>query len=156
MDFKNHRRFSLRCLSEDVIPVSIKLKSSSKTPKGQYIIRRAERALLTERIRSINNTINMLNHQRDICKTDPEKRIREESMEECEIFINISKEARHFRTMERQKKKMDRLCHKNSFGKGGHSNMHCNHTTTINIASNFPVHTNTTNKSTFPQTWKKP
>ena len=55
VDFKNNRRFSLRCLSEDVIPVSIKLRSNIRTPKGQYIIRRAEKALLNERIRSINN-----------------------------------------------------------------------------------------------------
>ena len=90
-DFKNHKRFSLRCLSEDVIPVSIKLKSNIRTPKGQYIIRRAEKALLNEKIRSINNTINMLNHQRDTCKTDLEKRIREESMEECQYSLTSGK-----------------------------------------------------------------
>ena len=105
VDFKNHRRFSLRCLSEDVIPVSINLKSNIRTPKAQYIIRRAEKALLNERIRSINNTINMLNHQQDTCKTDLEKIIREEDLKECQVFINIRKEARHFRTMERQKQK---------------------------------------------------
>ena len=108
----------------------LQLKSNIRTPKGQYIIRRAEKALLNERIRSINNTINMLNHQRDTCKTDLEKRIREETMEECKEFINIRKEARHFMTMERQKQKIDRLCHKNSIGKGGQSNMHGNLTTT--------------------------
>ena len=41
VDFKYHRRFSLRCLSEDLIPVSIRLRSNIRTPKGQYIIRRA-------------------------------------------------------------------------------------------------------------------
>ena len=49
-DFKNHRWFSLRYLSNDVILVSIRLKSNIKTPKGQEIIRRAEKALLNERI----------------------------------------------------------------------------------------------------------
>ena len=49
-DFKNHRQFSLQCLSNDVIPVSIRLKSNIKAPKGQEIIRRAEKALLNERI----------------------------------------------------------------------------------------------------------
>ena len=67
VDFQNHRRFSLRFLSKDVIPVSIRLKSNIRTPKGYYIIKKAERALLNERIRSIN-TINMLSHQRDTCK----------------------------------------------------------------------------------------
>ena len=34
-DFSNHRRFSLRCLSEGLIPVSVRLKSNIKTPKGE-------------------------------------------------------------------------------------------------------------------------
>ena len=40
-DFKNHRRFSLRCLSKGIIPVSVK-------PKGNYIVKKAERTLLNE------------------------------------------------------------------------------------------------------------
>ena len=32
-DFQNHRHFTLRCLGEEVVPVSIKLKSQVKTPK---------------------------------------------------------------------------------------------------------------------------
>ena len=46
VDFKNHRWFSLRCLSNDVIPISIRLKSNIKTPKGKEIIRKTEKALL--------------------------------------------------------------------------------------------------------------
>ena len=45
-DFKNHRRFLLRCISKGIIPVSVKLKSNVKTPKGNYIVKKAERALL--------------------------------------------------------------------------------------------------------------
>ena len=47
-DFENHCRFTLRCLSKDVIPVSVRLKSTIKTPKGRYIVRKAERVLLNE------------------------------------------------------------------------------------------------------------
>ena len=67
VDFKFHRRFSLRCLSKDIIPVSIKLRSIIKTLKGLNIIRKAEKALLNERIKTINNTLDMLKLQRDIC-----------------------------------------------------------------------------------------
>ena len=56
-DFEKHRRFSLRCLSKDLIPVSVRLESNIKTPKGRHIVRQAERALLNERVRSINNSI---------------------------------------------------------------------------------------------------
>ena len=45
VDFSNHRRFSLRCLSKDLIPVSVRLKSNVKTAKGRQIIKKAERAL---------------------------------------------------------------------------------------------------------------
>ena len=55
-DFQNHQRFTLRCLSKDLIPVSIKLKTTVKTPKGIYIVRKAERMLMNERIRLINTT----------------------------------------------------------------------------------------------------
>ena len=68
VDFSNHRRFTLRCLKEDIIPVSIRLKSTIRTPKGHHIIRKAERALLNERIRLVNNTITMLKIQVDTCK----------------------------------------------------------------------------------------
>ena len=59
-NFQNHRRFSLRCLNQDVVPVSSRLKSHVKRPRGLYIIKRAERSLLNERIRSTNNMINIL------------------------------------------------------------------------------------------------
>ena len=127
-DFKNHRRFSLRCLSEDVIPVSIKLRSNIRTPNGQYIIRRAEKALLNERIWSINNTIYMFNHQLDTCKTDLEKIIKEEDLKECQECINPRREARHSKTMDSQNKSLTWLCHRNSSEKGGHSNIHGDHT----------------------------
>ena len=62
-DFENHRRFTLRCLSKDVIPVSVRLKTTIKTTKGRYIIKKAERALLNERVRNINNSLTMFKAQ---------------------------------------------------------------------------------------------
>ena len=47
-------------LNKDITPFRIKLKSNVKTPKGIYIVRKAEKMLLNERIRSINNMITML------------------------------------------------------------------------------------------------
>ena len=44
-------------------------------------------------------------------------------MEKCSVFINIRQETRHFKTMNRQKRRIERLCHKNSNGRGGHSNI---------------------------------
>ena len=82
-DFQNHRRFSLRCLKQEVILVSIRIKSNVKTPRGLYIVKRAEKALLNKRIRSVNNTINMLKTQIDTCIEQLESRLEERVMEEC-------------------------------------------------------------------------
>ena len=48
-DYKNHRIITLRCLHKDLVPVSIKLKSTSKTVKARQIIRKAEKDLLPAR-----------------------------------------------------------------------------------------------------------
>ena len=108
--------------------MSIRLKSNIKTPKGQEIIRRAEKALLNERIRSINNTIYMLNLQKDTCITNLANKIEEEDLKNCHEFIEARREARHHETMERQIKKLERLCQKNSIGSGSRSNQHGHNT----------------------------
>ena len=86
-EFKNHRRFTLRCLSKGLVPVSIKLKTRVKTTKGIYILRKAERMLMNEMIRSINNTITMLNCQIYTCMNILQGMINREVMEECHEFI---------------------------------------------------------------------
>ena len=111
-DFQNHRCFTLRYLDEEVIPVSIKLKSQLKTPKGFQIIRKAEIALLNERIRSINCTINMLSSESDTCMRRLKDKIKEEDLNRCMSFIKKSKEARHLKTMSRQKDKLKILISK--------------------------------------------
>ena len=42
-DYKNHRIFSLRCLHKDLIPVSIKLKSTVDTPGQGKLLERQRR-----------------------------------------------------------------------------------------------------------------
>ena len=81
--FKNHRRFSLRCLKQDAMPVSIRMKTNVKTPRGLYIMKRAERALHNERIRSVNNTIKMLKMQIDTCMEQLKTCLDDGAMEEC-------------------------------------------------------------------------
>ena len=119
-DFKNHRQFTLRCLSSNIIPVSVQLKSNIKTPKGRYIIRKAEKALLNERVRSINNTINMFKWQINTCIEELGKLIRKEDMEKCYSFIESIRETRHRKTQKRHLEKFKRLCHRNT---GGRSNL---------------------------------
>ena len=128
VDFKNNRRFLLRCLNKDLIPVSIKLQSTIRTPKGLNIIHKAEKALLNERIRTINNTLDMLEWQRDPCMYKLSRVLDHGAMEESKSFIICKNEARHCKTLECQKIKFKRPRRKN---KGGPSNqnlyMHAYH-----------------------------
>ena len=39
-DYRNHLRFTIKCLKNEVIPVSVRLKTNIKTPKGIQIIRK--------------------------------------------------------------------------------------------------------------------
>ena len=90
----------------------MQLKSNIKTPKGNYIIRKAEKALLNERVRSINNMINMFNWQINTCIEELEKQIKEEDMVEYYRFIEGRRESRHQKTLKRHLEKFNRLCHR--------------------------------------------
>ena len=86
-----------------------------------YIVRKAEKSLLNERIRSINNTIAMLKMQVYTCIHHLEEKLDKKSMEECYKFIDNKRELRHDKTMKCQIGKFERLQQKQSQIKGGHS-----------------------------------
>ena len=52
-NYRNHRRFTLRCISKDIVPVSVRLRSAcSKISQGAgKIIEKAEKQLLQDRVR---------------------------------------------------------------------------------------------------------
>ena len=131
-DFTNHRRFTLRCLSKGLVPVSIHLTKNIKTPKGLQIVRRAERALMNKRIRSINNTLNMVSNLRDICKHQLRESLNDEWMDRCIEFIEVGREKQHLKTLERQKHKFERLLAREKVREvvttlhGGHIGYHSN------------------------------
>ena len=104
--------------------------------------------MLNERIWSINNSIYMFNHQLDTCKTDLENIITKEDLKECQNFINTRREARHFKTTDRQKQKLEQLCHRNSSERGGHSNIHGEHTCTTTENTGISPFNNNTNTNT--------
>ena len=41
-DYRNHLRFTLRCLSKDLIPISVWLKTTVNTRRAKQIIHKAE------------------------------------------------------------------------------------------------------------------
>ena len=119
-NFRNHRRFSLRCLKRGVIPVSIRLKTNMRTIRGLEIIRKTERNLLNECIKSINNSLELYMYERCSIVQQLEERLGQNNlMKECQDFINRVIECKHQRVMTRQKRKFELLC---QWKTGGRSN----------------------------------
>ena len=110
-DFKNHWRFSLRCLSQGVTSVSLRLKNLTRTKKGDGIIKRAEKQLLNERIRNINYKIEKYQHDKHMY----EKQLQEISQDDqimwdaCKEEVLKRKELRHQKVLKRQISKFERL-----------------------------------------------
>ena len=125
----DHQRFSLRCLSNDLIPVSLKAKNSLRTYKSNFIIHRAERGLLNERIRSINNTLEKLEHGRYMYELKLSAIVGPDQIEKCKGIIEDLKETRHRKVLEQQKfervwlkKQQGGNSSKNWYLKNDHSN----------------------------------
>ena len=89
--FKNHRRFTLRCLSQKITPVSLKLKRNIKTERGK-IIEKAEKQLMDERVRQINHTIDICKHLTYTCMNELKDKIGSVLFEECQVFIDKIRE----------------------------------------------------------------
>ena len=113
-NYKNHRRFSIKCLKRDIIPVSIRLRTCLYTRKASQIIRKAEKQLLNECIRSINNTIEINMFRRDAYFHQLERELDQGTLQECINFINKVRECRHRKVQDRQIKKFNVLVQKTS------------------------------------------
>ena len=119
--------------------MSICLKQSIRTPKGFQIIRKAERSLLNERVRLINNTLNMLKVLRDTCREELRRVISNEWMAKCEDFIKVGREKHHLKTLVRQKAKLDKLLQQKHREEERHKVRHGIHTVYL---SNAAIHNN--------------
>ena len=108
-NFKNHSRFTLRCLSQKITPNSLRLKSNIKTSRGKRIIENAERHLAKERIRNINNTIETCSCLTDTCIDELKDQISPFYFQESVKFIERVKETRHQLVFKRQLSKFDWL-----------------------------------------------
>ena len=111
-DYKNHRIFSLRCIHQELIPVSIKLKSTLDTPKARQIIRKAEKDLLQARVKAINNILVQVEKEIQDCRTKLASIILQERLEQCQDFINKVSELRFNKVKQRQINKLNYLVSK--------------------------------------------
>ena len=111
-DYKNHRIFTLRFVHKELVPVSIKLKSTLTTPKARQIIRKAEKDLLQARVKAINNTLDQVAKQTEECRTQLASIISPERLRECQGFINKVSEIRFNKVRQRQLNMFNNLINK--------------------------------------------
>ena len=107
--YKNHRIFTLRCLHNDLIPVSIKLKSTLKSTRAKKILRKAEKDLLQARIKTINFTLDNTSKQLEECRSKLVAIISTQRLRECQDFVDKVSEIRFNKVKQRQLNKFNLL-----------------------------------------------
>ena len=108
-NYRNHLRFSLRCLDRGLIPVSLRLKNLVRTQRGQDIIYKTEKKLLNTRIKNINMTLKHYEQEAYMYQHDLKQLIEQQWWEECKVEITKVRESRHKQVLERQTKKFTKL-----------------------------------------------
>ena len=117
-DYKSNRIFTLKCVSNNLVLVSVKLKPSySKLSQGaRKIIEKAERQLLQERIRCINKTIEDSGNSININKTRLASMVTNVGdLEECSKFKEEVSKDRYGKVKARQVRKPHNLISKNKY-----------------------------------------
>ena len=108
-EYKNHRIFTLRCLHNDLIPVSIKLKSTIKSTRANKILRKAEKDLLQARIKTINFILDNTSKQLEECRAKLAAIISTQRLRECQDFVDKVSEIRFNKVKQRQLNKFNLL-----------------------------------------------
>ena len=108
-EYKNHRIFTLRRIHNDLIPVSIKLKSTLKSARANMILRKAENDFLQTRVKSINYILDKTVQQLEECRSKLATIISTQKLRECQDFIDKVGEIRFNKVKLRQLNKFNLL-----------------------------------------------
>ena len=111
-NYKNHRIFTLRCLHKELIPVSIKLKSTLKTERAKRIIRKAEKDLPQARVKAINSILDNVAKQTELCRSQLASILSAQRLRQCQGFIENVGEIRFTKVKQRQLNKFNNLLNK--------------------------------------------
>ena len=117
-NFKNHRMFTLRCIGQNLIPVSIRLKpvrsKQNISASARKIIEKAEKQLMQDRVRSINKTIQTSEDQGNLNRTKLASMVTQVDLDRCSNFIEKVRLERFNQVRIRQVRKFHFLYSKNS------------------------------------------
>ena len=116
-DYKNHRIFTLKCISNNLTPVSIRLKplrsKQNISASARNIIERAERQLMQDRVRGINSTIQASENNGSHNKTRLASIVSPVDLDRCSNFIEKVRQERFNKVKARQVRKFNILYNKN-------------------------------------------
>ena len=129
-EYKNHRIFTLRCIHNDLVPSSIKLKSTFKSTRANKILRKAEKDLLQARVKSINYILDQTSKQLEECRSKLATIVSTQKLRECQDFVDKVGEIRFNKVKLRQLNKLNLLTNR----KEGNITRF-NNTNTNNLAS---------------------
>ena len=108
-NYRNHRIFTLKCITNDLVPVSIRLKTTIKTEKARKIIRKAERDVLQARVKSINSILGDNAKQRELSRSQLTSILSTATMNKSQQLIDKVSELRFLKVRQRQINKFNRL-----------------------------------------------
>ena len=109
---KNHRIFTCRHIHKELVPVSIKLKTTLRTDKVKKIIKNAERHLLQGRVKAINSILDNIGKQTEICRSRLASILSAQIFRKCQGFIEKVGEIRFNKVKHRQVNKFNNLLRK--------------------------------------------
>ena len=116
-NYRNHRIFTLKCIRQNLIPVSVRLKplrsKQNISASARKIIERAERQLMQDRVRGINNTIQVSENNGNHNKTRLAFMVTQVDLDRCISFIGKVRQERFNKVKARQIRKFNILSNKN-------------------------------------------
>ncbi len=107
--FRNHLRYTLRCLDEHITPPSLRLRRPGVSKNCDNIVKKAERALLNDRVREINRKIVYLKDKSDTLDNRLHAKFQGHDLETALEIVQTSYEREFSVVKERQLKKLDSL-----------------------------------------------
>jgi hypothetical protein len=111
---RNHLVFTLRCRDEDITPTSLKLKCPINTSNARDIIKKAQKDLLRERIRVINNKLSHLKEKSASLEVKVKEAIPVSVYNNVNSHIDKSRENEFTKTKRRHVEKLRKLKEKES------------------------------------------
>ena len=116
-NYKNHRIFTLKCIGQNLIPVSIRLKpirsKQNISTSARKITERAECQLMQDRVRGINNTIQASKDNSNHNKSRLVSIVTQVDPDRCINLIEMVRQERFNKVKARQVRTFDILSNRN-------------------------------------------